>query len=459
MPVWKAVGPTAENRPGAVEKPLVSVEEWRAGCGSPVQEPVENRRATVDALWKPCGREGVSGRGLERVRRASDVVLVGAVVASSVAIACAALLAWAAGSLGPAVGAVSLLAGVVGGALAARSALRVPLDPPKGGAGVWDGLALAAFAAVSIRQFGWLVFERGGALLTLVPYNYGDLPLHWTYVQHLAGGASFWPENPILAGERLRYPFGVDLLTAIFVQLGASLPVLLVAMGLLRGGPRRPRPAALGRGARRRGVRLRGRPRGLPAALDRARRGLPVGRRLEEPVPGALRAAARVSPRAPRGPPSPLVLASAPAAGRGGARALGRGGALGHDAPRAPPHVPLRLAPGGGVGDRRPARARGSPDPGLGPRPRRLVGLPGHGRLPRRVARRLEAGLDDGRPEPRRLPPPELRPLPAPGARRPRRRGAGASPRGAPRPRAGPRRSSRRSSSSASRPGSGTTRR
>ena len=167
------------------------------------------------------------------MRRASDVVLVGAVVASSVAIACAALLAWAAGSLGPAVGAVSLLAGVLGGALATRSALRVPLDPPKGGAGVGDGLALAAFAAVSIRQFGWLVFERGGALLTLVPYNYGDLPLHWTYVQHLAGGASFWPENPILAGERLRYPFGVDLLTAIFVQLGASLPVLLVAMGLL----------------------------------------------------------------------------------------------------------------------------------------------------------------------------------------------------------------------------------
>jgi hypothetical protein len=76
------------------------------------------------------------------------------------------------------------------------------------------------------------VFERGGSLLTLVPYNYGDLPLHWTYVQHLAGGAPFWPENPILAGERLRYPFGVDLLTAVFVQLGASPPVAFVSMGL-----------------------------------------------------------------------------------------------------------------------------------------------------------------------------------------------------------------------------------
>jgi hypothetical protein len=96
---------------------------------------------------------------------------------------------------------------------------------------VLDGLALAAFALVSIRQFGWLAFERGGSLLTLVPYNYGDLPLHWTYVRHLAGGAPFWPENPIFAGERLRYPFGVDLLTAVFDN-GASLPVLLVGMGL-----------------------------------------------------------------------------------------------------------------------------------------------------------------------------------------------------------------------------------
>jgi hypothetical protein len=153
-------------------------------------------------------------------------------MAASVAIASAAVLAWAVGSLRPAIGVASVLAGVVAGALAARSVPRVPLDPAEGRAGAWDALALAGFAAVSVRQFGWLVFERGGSLLTLVPYNYGDLPLHWTYVQHLAGGASFWPENPVLAGERLRYPFGVDLLTAVFVQLGAPLPVLLVAMGL-----------------------------------------------------------------------------------------------------------------------------------------------------------------------------------------------------------------------------------
>jgi len=188
---------------------------------------------------------------LAAVSRAADALLVGGTTGASVAISGAAFLAWVAGRLGPGVGLASLVAGAVAGGLAAWFASRVrqvgrdrmdgveaARSSAPGAAGgsrrrrVWDALAFAAFAAVSVRQFGWLVFERGGALLTLIPYNYGDLPLHWTYVTHLAGGAAFWPENPILTGERLRYPFGVDLLTAVFVQLGASLPTLLPALGL-----------------------------------------------------------------------------------------------------------------------------------------------------------------------------------------------------------------------------------
>ena len=169
------------------------------------------------------------------MRRGASAVLVGGVVFASVTIAGAALLAWFAGALGPGVGTASLLAGTIAGVLAGAGTAD-PSSPdttgtPQDGR-LADTLAVLAFAAVSLRQFGWLVFERGGTLLTLLPYNYGDLPLHWTYVTHLAGGAPFWPENPILAGERLRYPFGVDLLTAVFVQLGASLPALLPIMGL-----------------------------------------------------------------------------------------------------------------------------------------------------------------------------------------------------------------------------------
>ncbi len=181
-----------------------------------MDNPVEKPGARVEAL------------------RIAEALLVGVTVGASVATGIAAFLAWLAGSLGPTIGSVSLAAGVATGLLAARSFHRTGPSGRDGEAGgsVWGGVALAAFAAVSLRQFGWIVFERGGTLLTLLPNNYGDLPLHWTYVSHLAGGAPFWPENPILAGQRLRYPFGVDLLTAVFVQLGAGLPVLLRAMGL-----------------------------------------------------------------------------------------------------------------------------------------------------------------------------------------------------------------------------------
>ena len=160
--------------------------------------------------------------------------IAAAVVFASVATGCAALFASLAGSLSPAVGLASLVAGGVAGVLVVRSVRGAGLgagEPARGG-GPWGALALVAFAAASIRQFGWIAYEQGGILFTLLPNNYGDLPLHWTYVQHLAGGAPFWPENPILTHDRLRYPFGVDLLTAVFVQLGASLPTLLPVMGL-----------------------------------------------------------------------------------------------------------------------------------------------------------------------------------------------------------------------------------
>jgi hypothetical protein len=94
-------------------------------------------------------------------------------------------------------------------------------------------VALGALALVSARQFLWLTFEQGGTLLVLLPDNYGDLPLHWTYIEFLARGAPFWPENPIFTGERLHYPIGVDLVTALLVQVGIPLRAALAVFGLL----------------------------------------------------------------------------------------------------------------------------------------------------------------------------------------------------------------------------------
>jgi hypothetical protein len=174
-------------------------------------------------------------------------LLSGSLVFASAATWVAAVLASARGALGPGVAVTSLVSGLVLGVVAGRHTagtvtasgsidLRkrsgVPLLRGMRGLTAPEILALVAFAVVSVRQFGWLLFERGGTLETLLGYNYGDLPLHWTYVRYLAEGAPFWPDNPIVTGERLRYPFGVDLFTALFVVLGVGMRVLLPVLGL-----------------------------------------------------------------------------------------------------------------------------------------------------------------------------------------------------------------------------------
>jgi hypothetical protein len=143
-----------------------------------------------------------------------------------------AVLGVAFGRLTPLLSTASLTAGLLVGALAAASVARQTPVPakPLGGA---SALALAAFAVVSLRQFLGVAFENGPSVETLLPNNYGDMPLHWTYVSYLARAAPFWPDNPIAAGERLRYPFGVDLVTALFAQLGAGVPLLFRVMGVL----------------------------------------------------------------------------------------------------------------------------------------------------------------------------------------------------------------------------------
>lgn len=177
-------------------------------------------------------------------------LVAGAVVGTGAATFSAAGLSSATGALRPWISIASLLLGGLVGALAARAVASAgpgrssegepgerstdASPPPAGGGrpGLWDGIALACFGAAALRQFLWVCYEREGVLCTLLANNYGDLPLHWTYVRYLASGAPFWPENPIAAGERLRYPFGVDLFTALFVTLGAAPPRLFAGLGV-----------------------------------------------------------------------------------------------------------------------------------------------------------------------------------------------------------------------------------
>jgi hypothetical protein len=141
-----------------------------------------------------------------------------------------AALAVLAGSLEPWISSAALAGGAVAAALAMKSSPRLDPDAkPR----PWDWAALAVLVLVSGRQFLWLTFEREGSIMALLTNNYGDLPLHWTYVEFLARGAAFWPENPIFTGQRLHYPIGIDLVTALLVQVGIPLRVALAALGLL----------------------------------------------------------------------------------------------------------------------------------------------------------------------------------------------------------------------------------
>jgi hypothetical protein len=154
---------------------------------------------------------------------------VAALVFVAVSTALATLAALVQGSVTSAGAAASLAVGLVAGMGAARGVRPGPLDPPSR----WDWGALAVFAAAAVRHAAWILFERNGQIVTLDAFNYGDLPLHWTYIQFFARGASFWPENPIFTGARLQYPFGIDLFTALLVKLGLPMAGALRGVGLL----------------------------------------------------------------------------------------------------------------------------------------------------------------------------------------------------------------------------------
>jgi hypothetical protein len=143
----------------------------------------------------------------------------------------AALGAEAAGALTPLVSVSGLVLGLVAGGCVLRS-VEVP-EAETAGPGAWDLAAGALFGIVALKQFAWLLFNDGGVMRTANAYNYGDLPLHITYIEFFARGAHFWPANPIFTGEPLRYPIGMDLWNAVLLQLGVPVAFGLKATGLI----------------------------------------------------------------------------------------------------------------------------------------------------------------------------------------------------------------------------------
>jgi hypothetical protein len=93
-------------------------------------------------------------------------------------------------------------------------------------------LLTAIFLAFAVRQFGWVIFVRGDQIRVLSPNNLGDICLHLTHINYLANNPSYWPENPIFAFDKLRYPIGLNLFNAELkvIGIGPRLGIILVAL-------------------------------------------------------------------------------------------------------------------------------------------------------------------------------------------------------------------------------------
>ena len=98
---------------------------------------------------------------------------------------------------------------------------------------IWFWLVAAFFALFAFRSFCWLFYIDGGDLKIQSPNNLGDLSLHITLIQTFANGVPLWPDNPIYAFSKLRYPAGIDLFNALLCLVHVDLMRGLVWTGLL----------------------------------------------------------------------------------------------------------------------------------------------------------------------------------------------------------------------------------
>jgi hypothetical protein len=98
---------------------------------------------------------------------------------------------------------------------------------------IWFWLVAAFFALFAVRSFCWLLYIDGGDLKIQSPNNLGDLSLHITLIRNFANGVHLWPDSPIYAFSKLRYPAGIDLFNALLCLVHVDLMRGLVWIGLL----------------------------------------------------------------------------------------------------------------------------------------------------------------------------------------------------------------------------------
>ena len=89
------------------------------------------------------------------------------------------------------------------------------------------------FLVFAVREFGQVMFIVNDQIRVISPNNLGDICLHLTHINYLATSPHFWPQNPIFAFDKLRYPIGLNLFNAELKLIGIEPRLGIILVGLL----------------------------------------------------------------------------------------------------------------------------------------------------------------------------------------------------------------------------------
>jgi hypothetical protein len=112
-----------------------------------------------------------------------------------------------------------------------RSSLRFGISIPN--SHQYIAVAISIFFLVfAAREFTRVIFVTNDEIRVSSPNNLGDICLHLAQINYLASNPHYWPENPIFAFDKLRYPIGVNVFNAEWKLVGIepNLGIILVAL-------------------------------------------------------------------------------------------------------------------------------------------------------------------------------------------------------------------------------------
>src|ERR1700758_3948906 len=124
---------------------------------------------------------------------------------------------------------VALLLGLVLPGVPVLMKLRKTRVEPAPSRGLFAYLVCVFFLAFAVREFSQVIFVTNDSVRVISPNNIGDICLHLTHINYLASSPHFWPQNPIFAFDKLRYPIGLNLFNAELKLVGID-PILSIKL-------------------------------------------------------------------------------------------------------------------------------------------------------------------------------------------------------------------------------------